>query len=327
MQNFLQHLSSAAALLLPFSVCLGTTQPLGAQGLEADSTPAFRCVQQAQRTATPPPPPPSPASTAAATATTIETLSPVCSTGSVPRPLERYAPKGIPRLRQAGNAQIQLQSLTYLYTSAYQYYSAVGTSANFSQHKPGLPTSDFHSLAEIAGQSSDGKQIVEVGWTVDRAVNNGDTNPHLFVFHWVNSVGACYNGCGWVQVSNRRYPGMRVTVTNTPQKYAIQYFQGRWWIWYQTEWIGYFPGSLWSGKFTRLGLTQWFGEVAANRANTCTDMGNGLFGSNRTSAVVKNIFFINGPYASPSYLQTKPAYYNIGGASGSNFRYGGPGGC
>ena len=84
-------------------------------------------------------------------------------------------------------------------------------------------------------------------------MNNNDANPHLFVFHWVNGLPACYNGCGWVQVSTRRYPGMVVTATSTPQQYAIESYQGNWWIWYQSEWIGYFPGSLWNNSYTQLG--------------------------------------------------------------------------
>lgn len=49
-------------------------------------------------------------------------------------------------------------------------------------------------------QSEDGRHIVEVGWTVDRELN-GDAQPHLFVYHWVDGQATCYNGCGFVQYS------------------------------------------------------------------------------------------------------------------------------
>ena len=116
-------------------------------------------------------------------------------------------------------------------------------------------------------QSTDRRQIVEVGWIVDRT-GYGDENLHLFVYHWINGVETCYNGCGWVQVSATRFPGMKLKYDGSASQYMIQYRDGNWWIGYQGEWIGYFPGSLWSGTYTASGLIQWFGELAADPAVT-----------------------------------------------------------
>lgn len=259
------------------------------------------------------------------TTTSAATLSPVCSPGQVPLSAARFVAKMLPPGgRQPSSAPATTH---YVYAYGYQYRTAIGSSANFSQSKPYLSTADSHTLAEMAGESSDGRQIVEVGWTVDRGVNAGDINPHLFVYHWVNGAGSCYNGCGWVQVSATRYPGMPVTVTSTPQQYAMEYYQGNWWVWYQSEWIGYFPSSLWNNTYIQVGLTQWFGEVAASSTAPCTDMGNGSFGTSSSSAVISNIYFINGPFATPSFGATNTSYYNTGTASGATFHYGGPGAC
>ena len=53
------------------------------------------------------------------------------------------------------------------------------------------------------------------------------------------------------------------------------HYNDAWWIVYDTEWIGYFPDDLWDGNYTRSGLQQFFGEVAASSTKPCTDMGNG----------------------------------------------------
>ena len=39
------------------------------------------------------------------------------------------------------------------------------------------------------------------------------------------------------------------------------FFQGNWWAWYDNQWIGYFPGTLWEKGYSKSSLVQWFGEV------------------------------------------------------------------
>lgn len=272
--NRLLTLVVVAALAAVAVISPAAASPLAptfdAAALEAAPVP---CGPAAHAPGVVPPPP-------LRVAAPAEAGAPVCPEGQIPQPPARFAPKGRPG-HPAAEADAP-SALTYLYAYAYQYRTAIGAAGRFSQHRPFVSTADYHSLAELAAESSDARQIVEVGWTVDRGVN-GDSNPHLFVYHWVNGSPTCYNGCGWVQYSAIRYPGMTVSVTSTPQEYAIEYYAGNWWVWYQTEWIGYFPGSLWSG-FTQVGLVQWFGEVAANSSAPCTDMGNGLFGTSTGAA-------------------------------------------
>ena len=63
--------------------------------------------------------------------------------------------------------------------------------------------------------------------------------------------------------------------TASSKQFGIQYFNDAWWIAYDSEWIGYFPGNLWDDKYTESGLIQWFGEVAASSLKPCTEMGTG----------------------------------------------------
>lgn len=259
-----------------------------------------------------------------------------------PNPI--YALKGRPDL--AGAA-----SITPGYGGAYYFYAAVrapeaqsdlasipaGASARMSQHNPDVPRGDFHSLVELAVSSADGADYVEVGWTVDPLVNRGDRrNPHLFVFHWVDGEPTCYNGCGWVQVSKSRVPGMRLDITEVPQDYAIEFRDGNWWVRYQREWIGYFPGSLWDNSFTAASGVDWFGEVATSRPRPCADMGWLDFGSSNGPYVARMMSLtwilpqqlgeVDAPLATRTIV-TDPTAYDLGSATAGLVEYGGPGFC
>jgi ribosomal protein L13E len=212
----------------------------------------------------------------------------------------------------------------FLYNVGSQAAEADAAYANLTISKPKLAKSDYHTLAEIAVQSADGKQIVEVGWTVDRVVN-GDDDPHLFVYHWVDRQTSCYNGCGFVQYSKNIKPGDTL-VQDTQKKFGIQNFNGDWWVAYDTEWVGYFPGELWGGKFTRSGLVQVFGEVAATTATPCTEMGNGKGGVNTTAAKIGRVAYLNGPPVEMKVRSTSD-YYSVEKLSARTFRYGGAGAC
>src|SRR5260370_31074862 len=266
-------------------------------------------------------------------ATRHSALKAICPSGQVPQPTTAPAiiaksKKGAPPADGTLHPSI---APGYHYVHGYQHTTGIGAEGYLSQHKPFLNSSDNHTLAEIAGQSSDGKQIAEIGWTVDRGLN-GDDNPHLFVFAWCHGVGNCYNGCGYVQFSSTLPPGMTVASDGSQHLYAMEYFNGNWWLYYDTEWIGYFPGSIWSNKgvtFTQVGLIQWFGEVLS-KGGSNTQMGNGILGSNPGSASISNAAVITTPssaaHASINLNATDPSCYNYGWITLSySFRYGGPG--
>jgi len=275
--------------------------------------------------------------------------APADTSGAV-RPQPRYGPKGrvgnrtfvrsestsgtvnavppSPAGGSGGSGGSAGPTVNYFYNAGTQVAETDGYYATAIVGKPTLATADYHTLAELALQSADGQQIVEVGWNVDRVVN-GDDDPHLFVYHWVNHTPSCYNGCGFVQYSSTVTPG--ATLANgAAKKFGIQYFSGAWWIAYDSEWIGYFPESLWTSQgvpsFSRSGLIQTFGEVAASGSIPCSQMGKGLLGINLSAAMLSSVSFLNGPPVSLTVWSSSP-YYTPLALSTRTFRYGGPGGC
>ncbi|MCY1137499.1 neprosin family prolyl endopeptidase [Actinoplanes sp. Pm04-4] len=274
--------------------------------------------------------------------------APPDTTGSlVPRP--KYGPKG----RSGGRAGVIKAEQTdavppkplgvkaadskvsYLYTVGSHNADTAGVFANVTIGKPELDKADFHSLAEVALQSPDGKQIVEIGWTVDRLVN-GDDDPHLFVFHWVNGEPTCYNKCGFEQVSPNVKPGATLAYGVT-KKFGIQYFKDAWWVAYDSEWVGYFPEKIWNNagiKFDRSGFLQVFGEVASSRPLPCgTAMGNGTGPDKDTAARFSSVGYVDGPPVD-LFMRSETPFYQLKPAkdvsveppvdSKRSFRFGGP---
>ena len=219
---------------------------------------------------------------------------------------------------------VTINPVNYYYGVGSQIADSSGAYANVVIGKPYLAPGDYHSLAEISIQSSDGQQIVEVGWTVDRTVN-GDSDPHLFVYHWVNGQGSCYNACGWRQYSVTTQPGYTLPV-GAAKLFGVQHANGAWWVAYDTEWIGYFPDSLWNWQFSHAGVQQFFGEVATSTGLPCSQMGTGSSAFTDTSARFGSIGLINGP-AAQVITREIGGVYNVNQLSDRTFRYGGPGGC
>ncbi|MEV6601113.1 neprosin family prolyl endopeptidase [Actinoplanes sp. NPDC051346] len=236
------------------------------------------------------------------------------------RPADEPAPASATRgdRNKAGKA-----GAFYHYAAGTQIGATDGTSANLHIAKPELAAADAHTLTEIAVQSADSKQIVEVGWTVDRKVN-GDDDPHLFVFYWKDGKPACYNACGFKVYSQATIKPGATLPTGVQKRFGVQRSGSNWWIAYDSEWIGYYPDDLWNGSFTRAGATQWFGEVASATEETCTDMGKGLPPTDGTASRIGTIQMVNGPDPNASVHSTSP-HYGVLSLSPSTFRYGGPG--
>jgi hypothetical protein len=220
---------------------------------------------------------------------------------------------------------------TYYYVGGRQYVSAAGMSVTLSQNQPIVSQSagtQNHSLMELAAQSADGRQIVEVGWIVDQTLN-GDALPHLFVYHWVSGQTSCYNGCGFVRTSNTIAPGGAVA-PGSNANYGINYSGGNWNITYNGVTIGYFPDSLWNGTYTQIGYAQVFGEVEITNSSTtkCIQMGNGLGGADPSSASISNFTLLSSttaPALSP--FATTGSTFSYGFASSTSLHIGGPGFC
>ena len=223
----------------------------------------------------------------------------------------------------------------YYYASAAYRRAADGGGMTMSVERPNYVSgpSGGHSLDEIAVQGGEGDgNIVELGWNVS-SDQYGDANPHLFVFHWINWAPTCYDGCNWVQYSGTYFPGMDLSQVVGRQVYiGYVFYQGNWWAWFDNQWLGYFPGTEWAGNYTRSGLIQWFGEVAAsNGIPPRTDMGNGRFPADAAAASMITLCDVDAAawvcwYRDMQSLgATMPAYYDITRTGFGATRYGGPG--
>jgi hypothetical protein len=210
----------------------------------------------------------------------------------------------------------------YAYGIGRQNAVTLGAAASITIAKPTVQPEDWHSLAEIAVQSADGQQVVEVGWTVDRLVNKDD-DPHLFVFNWIDGGPTCYNQCGFVPAKGASIkPGDTLT-SGVSRNFGIQHINGAWWIAYDTEWIGAFLDDNWKGNFTQSGLVQFFGEVAASNDNPCTWMGTGATPETSAGARFASVVFVEGPAVQLVVKSTSKTYPALR-LTDRTFRYGGP---
>jgi neprosin-like protein len=210
----------------------------------------------------------------------------------------------------ASKSLVSCPSACFFYGTGQQGYTAAGSGvgqgssliqANLTVETPAVCSGDgAHSLAEIAMTTGapGSRNIVEIGWTVDPAINGGSSAPYLFVHEWRNELPMGYNGTG-----SSTFVDYAPTTLNAGQpmpvaggaskQFAIQYFGGNWWTQYDTQWIGYFPGTNWSSysppqTFTNAtsNYGQGFGELAAWNTTPRSDMGNALLGTNTSSARV-----------------------------------------
>lgn len=246
---------------------------------------------------------------------------------------------------RAGQSVTTLAGTTYFYNVGRQTLTApdksTGMTGNLRIQKPFLAAADFHSLAEIAVQSANSQQIVEVGFTVDRNINGGSSDPHIFVGSWVNNVFRGYNTSNpdWVDYApnTATYPGVNInSAVGVSKQFNIQISGGNWWIGYDLQWLGYFKGSAWSGvtpAFDGGYLHQAFGEVAAASAAPCTDMGSGVLG-NATSGIPARLGSLNlltTPTAENFVASVQPSsassVYAVNQLSATTIAYGGPGFC
>jgi hypothetical protein len=230
-----------------------------------------------------------------------------------------------------GSGYCEYGACYYWATMADYGITAAGASVSITQAQPKVGPNDLHSLAELAVESYNGQQVVEIGWLVAPGINQ-DSLTHLFVYHWVNGAETCYNGCGFVPTTTTYTAGGLVKV-NTVGTYSIHYGNSKWIIRYDGVELGYFPESIWGGTFTKTSLVQTFGEVASSSATTpLTQMGNGLFGTKTNSARISNFNLIgtkNTRLLDYSADQA-PAVYTIGHYNSScklscGMNFGGPG--
>jgi len=258
-----------------------------------------------------------------ATTTVLPGATPPTPAGATPP-----TPSGVDAVAPAPTTSAGGRKAIYTYNVGAMETVADGFYASMSIAKPTLGRLDYHTLAELAVQSKDLKQIVEVGWTVDRVVNNGDENPHLFVYHWVNGEKTCYNGCGYVPYDGATVKAGDILTTGA-KKFGIVHVNDAWWISYDSNFVGSFPDKLWQEAgvdFTKAEVVQAFGEVASTVETPCSQMGNGLPGADKGATFLGSVTLVNGPTAALDIRSTSTAgYYTVNALSSRTFQYGGAG--
>jgi hypothetical protein len=279
-------------------------------------------------------------------------IKPVCPLGEVP--VIKGSPRGLPKgspdrpggVRMGsralagagpqGPAGPACDGLIYPSEPGWCYYYAGASDTRTDQgggHTMAIEepvvVGSGHSLEEISVQGgTDNGNIVEIG----SSVFAGDKDPQLFVYHWLSWAQTCYS-CNFQQWSNTYYPGMDLSGLAGQQVYnGYVFYQGNWWAWFNDQWVGYFPGSLWKGQFQTSQLVQWFGEVATqNGVPPLTQMGNGLFASNPAAAPMSTLCDVNVAawrcfyYNQQSPYQTDPQFYTVAHTGFGAIRLGGPG--
>ncbi len=235
-----------------------------------------------------------------------------------------------PPVKPLAEGQNARRSLTYLYAAANQTGLSGVNQFGWAMdiQAPSLAAGDFHSLGEVSIQN--GSNILELGWTVDPGVF-GDNNPHLFTGIWISGVWQGYNPVQFVDNSgNATNNGASLAgAVGASKTFGAIYTGGAWWIAYDGAYIGSFPGTIWGGAFTTGSVVQAFGEVAANSAAPCTDMGNAVLATSTLGSRISSMTY-NGATTGVNLAistVTNSTYYNAALASVRSIRASGPGAC
>ncbi|KAH9713135.1 NEP-interacting protein 1 [Citrus sinensis] len=226
-----------------------------------------------------------------------------------------------------------------------QYY---GARATINVWNPATYQGEF-SFAQIWVGSGEGDEAntMEVGWLV----NNGENKTRLFTY-WTRddyrSTG-CYNlVCpGFVQTTTQISLGAAVEPVS---RYGAEQFEmiititkdkssGNWWLLMQDQFIGYWPGSIFTSLADCSTEINWGGEITNSEFaghHTSTQMGSGHFPEESfgKACFFRKIGYVDesGNMRDPKDLQvyvTKPPCYDLRFAKyegdGISFYFGGPG--
>lgn len=200
-------------------------------------------------------------------------------------------PTGAVAVSTSAERSVCYYGACYSYNTISASTGEAGAQGRFTVERPALGRTGYHSLAELSIGSIDGGHVIEVGWTVDRYVNNRSIEPHLFVYHWTEQGHTCYNTCGFQRIlSAQAYPGMPLEAGSVV-RLRMFHSGDRWVVSMNGEEFGFFPDSLWSTPWPSRLTTQAFGEVASTSRNGRVEMGNGIPGNLPGAARVKLVSF------------------------------------
>jgi hypothetical protein len=265
------------------------------------------------------------------------------STGPAATRKATISPASLRRGRHKHASSARTRMFGAWYSWAYAYQRPPGRTVSMyeeqTNQQPNVWTAGSHSLGQLWAIDMKGKSTVEEGWT-EAPGQYPDVEPHLFVARkdageYTNTGYAGAGGVSWIQVSESEYPNMVVTHDDRVHSYAVEERGGNWWVWYDGAWIGYLPHSAWVKHFPSVSEIRAGGEVETPEESTCTDMGNGLYGTQANSATVVFTWWENASVAEDASFEgfaTADPVYNIGQWLPSHtepygFHYGGPGWC
>jgi hypothetical protein len=257
-------------------------------------------------------------------------LEPTCPPGFVPR----YEAVAIPvRAHEdgAGRAASAAVSGNYYYAGVIKPTgnSKRGVGGILSIDNPALYVPGDMATGEISIVQGANKSLVETGYR--KFMTAG---PTLMIGHWVNKKFE--RDDDFVYTHQTYVEGMPLDgYVGTQRQFLILYASNKWWVWFNDDWVGYFPDSIWAADpFTQGDNGHWYGEVYSSGLTTTgypeSDMGNGLRGgSNPSAANIDRMCLYNdlscGLISNGLRSVTASSLYSLHYAGAAFMRYGGPG--
>lgn len=158
---------------------------------------------------------------------------------------------------------------------------AYGLQATITTGKPWTQSGANHSLGEIAVQSDDQLDVVEVMWRVNLTARP-DGNPVLEAYHWIGGVGQGYR-VGFVDYAPNPLNLGAGLPKPVNKDFVISSTSTDFWVGYDGNWVASVPKSRWGARpfgqaADQVKIGQAFYEVAASGAgeeHPCDDMGTG----------------------------------------------------
>jgi hypothetical protein len=231
------------------------------------------------------------------------------------------------------------------FMSIQKPYHAEGATSPYLNNNMGQHGGFSLNEMGVRKQSTGGNfNDIEIGSIVAPRLNGGSTDPHMFVFNWIDGVPDGYNLTGtFVDLSGQVGlspvgPGDSLAADiGTSQRFSIHWFDNAtsgnregWWIGYKNLWVGYYPNSTYVNageSFTDGTVATAFGEIASFGMESCDDMGTGVLPSAGVGATISS-FAVSGTTITPNITDykviTTPTRWDLIGTT-SPIYFGGPG--
>ncbi|XP_031473135.1 uncharacterized protein LOC116245747 [Nymphaea colorata] len=240
---------------------------------------------------------------------------------------QRRCPQGtVPILRQLTNGHNALNIPPSYSTNAnaisnsedYREFAAVrgqyasevlGAVGNLNIWKPEVEPNEYSaSRIIVLSGTSDGQLYQDhilAGWIVFPS-KFSDSQPRFYT-HWqANGTAGCFNlDCpGFVQVSPKQVFGGSLPAS-AYKKIQIHIFvgifkdeHGNWWLQFNQDPIGYWPGSLFPYLSSGANSTEWGGEIlntrpGGNRSTTQMGSGHPWFEGFRSAAYISSMRYVD----------------------------------